>query len=207
LIKRLDEFEKDDAKRAALAPVDPGVPADAKARALVLAVANLREVLTKGDPFQSALDSLIAIGGDDPSIKTANVLLAKNARAGIPTLASLRERFDRLAGQIVQDSKMVAEGGWMDKATNRLASLVTWRRVDNRDDAPSIDAAVARAETRLKAGDLKAAVKALEGLSGNPKAAARAEPWIRDAKARLVAERSMATLHVHAISLLAPPKG
>lgn len=204
LIQRLDKLEKDDTQQAAVASAGSG--SSAKAQALVLAVANLREALALGGPFQGALDTLTAIGGEDPSIKTASVLLAKDAVRGIPALAGLRDRFDGLAGEIVRDSKMVAEGSWMDKATNRLASLVTWRRVDNREDASSVDAAVARAETRLKEGDLGGAVKALEGLSGNKKAQARAEPWLRDAKARLVAERAVATLHVYAISLLVPAK-
>ena len=74
----------------------------------------------------------------------------------------------------------------------------------------SIDAMVAAAEEHLKKEDLKAAIIALDGLSGNPKSAAVAAQWIGDGKARLAAERAVTTLHLHALSMLTqikPAKG
>ena len=133
-------------------------------------------------------------------------MLSKSSVAGIPTLATLRERFDGLAGKIVQASKTLEETGWIERATNRIMSLVTWRRVGNGAEASSLDAIVARAEARLKVGDLKGAIDALKGLSTHAKAAQVAAPWLKDAKAGVVAERAVATLHVHAVSLLAPDK-
>ncbi len=87
---------------------------------------------------------------------------------------------------------------------------MTWRRVDGKDDTKgegaSIDAIVASAENRLKAGDLKGAVKILQGLGASSKAAKKAAPWLADAKNRIIAERAVATLHVHSVSLLIPAK-
>ena len=54
----------------------------------------------------------------------------------------------------------------------------------------------------LKTADLPAAVKALESLPENSKAVAA--EWIRDAKARLAAERAIAALHVYAVAYMAP---
>ncbi len=201
LLHRMDQFEKDGGQLNAAGASD-----GASARALVLAVANLRQAISRDAPFEKSLETLKAVGGENPDIKTATALLAKTARTGIPTLSTLRDRFELLAGKIVSASKTLEESGWIERAANRVSSLVTWRRVDEKPDSTSIDAMVARAEARLREGDLQAAVKSLEGLSANTKALAQAAPWLKDAKARVMAKRAVATLHVYAISLLAPVK-
>ena len=219
LLHRMDQFEKDGGQlNAAGARNAAGASDGASARALVLAVANLRQAISRDAPFEKSLETLKAVGGENPDIKTAAALLAKTARTGIPTLSTLRDRFELLAGRIVSASNALEERGWMERAANRVLSLVTWRRVNEKSDSVSIDAIVARAEARLREGDLQAAVKSLEGLSAkaqgdtkantkaNIKARAQAAPWLKDAKARVVAERAVATLHVYAISLLAPVK-
>ena len=65
-----------------------------------------------------------------------------------------------------------------------------------------------RAMAHLIAGNLKTAIKAVAGLSasapGNTKAAAVAASWLADAKARLAADRAVAGLRLHALSLLMP---
>ena len=200
LIERIDRMEKRGAQGNA------GASQDGQAGTLVLVVASLREAVARDTPYMAALESLEAIAADDPDIKTAAVVLAKNAKAGIPTLAALRDRFDGLAGKIVQASKTLEEKGWMERAANRITALVTWRRVDGDEEGTSVDAIVARAEARLREGNLPAAVKVLEDLSGFEKAAIRAAPWLLDAKARVTAERAVATLHVYALSLLTSVK-
>ncbi|MFQ5766238.1 MAG: COG4223 family protein, partial [Rhodospirillales bacterium] len=182
------------------------IPDDSRARAVVLAVGNLREAINRNEPYDKALEALNAVGDDDPDVKVAIMLLRKTAATGIPTLATLRDRFQAIAGRIVHASKALEERGWLERAANRLSSLVTWRRVGDDGSDASVDAVVARAEARLKAGELKAAVDAVESLSATPKAVAVAASWLADAKARVAAEQAVATLHVHAVSLLAPAK-
>ncbi|NQV82262.1 MAG: hypothetical protein HQ494_00460 [Rhodospirillales bacterium] len=177
---------------------------DTAAKALVLAVANLRLALATNQPYKMALDALQVLAGDNPDINTAVVLLAKNAATGIATLPDLKQQFSDIAGKIVQASRISVKTGWWDRVTNRLASLVTWRRIDGKGKDSAIDAIVAAAESQLKAGDLKAAVTTLGGLSVNAKAVAVAAPWLAAAKARLGAERAAASLHIHAISQLTP---
>ena len=94
----------------------------------------------------------------------------------------------------------------MGRAVDRVSSLITWRRVGDDGKGDAVDRIVARAEARLKAGDLTGAVKAVENLAADKKAAAAAEAWLADAKGRLIAERAVASLHVHAVSLLTPAK-
>lgn len=208
LIERIDQMDKEGAagNTTASPTASTGASGVGQAKALVLVVASLREAIAKDTPYRGALESLEAIAADNPDIKTAALVLAENAKTGIPTLAALRGRFDGLAGKIVQASKTLEEKGWMERAANRITSLVTWRRVDGHEKGTSVDAIVARAEVRLKEGNLPAAVKALEDLSGFEKAAIRAAPWLRDAKARVTAERAVAILHVYTLSLLSPVK-
>jgi hypothetical protein len=194
LTNRVDTMEKTTAEGAGAA------------QAVVLAVAGLNDAIARGEPFDKHLETLKAIGGGDPNIKATLALLTKRAAAGIPTLATLRDRFDQLAGQIVRASKARDDEGWMARAADRISSLISWRRVGNGATGDSVDGVVARAEARLKAGDLTGAVKALDGLTVNKNAAAAAEPWLADAKARVTAERAVASLHVHAVSLLTPAK-
>lgn len=213
LLQRMDKLESASAAQIGAEPNaraggGQSARASSRARAIVLAVANLRQAVAMDEPFEKPLEALSALSGDDPDIKSAVLVLSKSSVAGIPTLATLRERFDGLAGKIVQASKTLEETGWMERATNRIMSLVTWRRVGARAgvEASSPDAIVAGAEVRLRAGDLKGAVKALEGLSSHAKAARVAATWMKDAKSRVFAERAVATLHIHAVSLLAPGK-
>ena len=211
LLQRMDKLESDSAAQIGAEPnARAGGGQFGRARAIVLAVASLRQAVAMDEPFEKTLEALSALSGDDPDIKSAVLVLSKSSVAGIPTLATLRERFDGLAGKIVQASKTLEETGWMERATNRIMSLVTWRRVGDGAEAgaeaSSPDAIVARAEARLRAGDLKGAVNALKGLSSHAKAARVAATWMNDAKARVIAERAVATLHIHAVSLLAPGK-
>ncbi len=207
LLQRMDKLETDSAAQIGAEPnARAGGGQSGRARAIVLAVASLRQAVAMDEPFENPLEVLNALSGDDPDIKSAVLVLSKSSVAGIPTLATLRERFDGLAGKIVQASKTLEETGWMERATNRIMSLVTWRRVGDGAEASSPDAIVARAEARLRAGDLKGAIDALEGLSSHAKAARVAATWMKDAKARVFAERAVATLHIHAVSLLAPGK-
>ena len=231
LLQRIDRVEKNTAEQAqANAEVEKKIeaaiadtanmpaaregdsPQATAARALVLAVANLRQALAAGEPFADSLDALKALAGDNPEINTTIVLLSKNAATGLPTVAVLGQRFSGIAGKIVQASRTQGEKGWLDRVGNRLSSLVSWRRIDGKGQGQGkgngkgadIDAMVAATESHLKAGDLKAAIKAAEGLSVNAKAAAAAASWLSAAKARLSAGRAAASLQLHAISQLTP---
>ena len=62
-----------------------------------------------------------------------------------------------------------------------------------------LDAAVFLRDN-LQAGDLIPATAALGTLEG--RAAAAADAWLTDARARLAAEQGIAKLHIFAISLL-----
>jgi hypothetical protein len=176
----------------------------AAARAIVLATAQLRDAVREGTPFPADLEALKALADGRPAITQILETLTPYADRGVSTLAVLRTRFATLSGPIVNAAGAAEGDGWFAEAAARLASLVTIRRVGNTAPDGSIDALVARVDALLAAGDLRSAVEALMLLKGKP--AEVIAPWLRAAEARLAAEKAVANLHVHALSLIAPPK-
>ncbi len=177
------------------------VPAGAEAGTL-LAVAQLRAALARSGAFEAELSALRTIAGeDDPAIRAALAALAPHAAAGIPTLAMLRARFAALADEVVRAGYAPPEGGWLKRTFARLSELVTVRRVGDDVAGATPEAIVARAEARLAAGDLAAALAEAEALDGAP--AEVLADWLGDARARLAAERALATLDSRAVAALA----
>ena len=187
---RLDDLEK----------ITGAGVAEGRAETVVLAVGQLREALKSSDPFVNELQALGAVAGDGLGVADALDLLRPHAEKGIPTLEELRARFDKVASGIARAAMKLEGEGWVARAVNRLAALVTIRRAADEAALDGVEGAVARAEASLKRGDLKASISEVEALDGA--AAETAAPWLAAARARLAAEQAMAKLHVHAISLL-----
>ena len=177
--------------------------AEGRAESVVLAVGQLREALKSSAPFVNELQALGAVAGDGPGVADALRLLRPHAGKGIPTLQELRARFDKVASDIARASMKLEGEGWMARAVNRLVALVTIRRAADETTLDGAEGALARAEARLRRGDLGASIAEVATLDGA--AAETAAPWLAVARARLAAEQAMAKLHVHAISLLGRP--
>lgn len=189
LHKRLQSLEKREAD---------AIEAATGARATVLAVGQLREVLQSPRPFTAELQALVRLAPNSSGLLEPVAAIQAYAPHGIPTLAMLRDRFGDMAGEVVHAAAALKGDGWWEKTANRLSRLVTIRRIDAADN--SAEGLVAEAERQLDVGDLPTAVAVLERLQGSPAEAAR--PWLAAAHARVAAERTMAALHVHALSLL-----
>ncbi len=175
--------------------------ASATAQAMVIAVSQLRQTLTAARPFTQELESLKAVAAAYPDVIAAAGKLEPLASGGVPTLSMLRAKFDRVATDIAAARTQAPSEDWIERTFGRLKSLVTLRRIDGETSGDPVEAALMTAETALRTGDLEAAIAALEGLDGPPKAAANA--WLADARARLLVERTLAGLHVQVVSLLA----
>ncbi len=171
-------------------------------RAVVLAVGDLRRVLVTSAPFERELQAVEALARSYPTMVADIARLKSFASTGVPTLASLRRRFDATAIRVAQAARAVDGSGWVARAVNQVKTLVTVRRVSAGGAEGGIDATLATVEAKLRAGDLGAAIGLMAGLEGAP--ARAAAPWIKDARLRLDAERAMAGLHVTAVSLLKP---
>jgi hypothetical protein len=174
-------------------------------QALVLAVGQLREAIAAGRPFRQELDSLAAVGAEDEDVIAAARPLESLAGKGVPTLGDLRARFPKVADAVVHAGDGAPAGRWIDTALERVAQVVTVRRTGPDVQGTTPDAIVARAEAKLDAGDLKAALAELDALPDAPKAAAA--DWIADARARLAAEEALAALQRHVIGEIAQGGG
>ena len=109
--------------------------------------------------------------------------------------------FDALAGELATKA---AGDGWVARAVARLSSLVRVRRIDGRGDPNAPDTIVAGAEASLAAGDLVAAVAAVERLAAAQPHAVDAA-WLARAKARLAVETALNAMHAYAVSALTQP--
>jgi hypothetical protein len=173
-------------------------------RATIVAAGTLREALRGSAPFVEPLAAFAETAGENPDLREIVALVEPYAESGVPTLATLRRRFDDATRDITRAARSLEGDGWIARIVNRLGNVISIRRTGERAAENTVDAAIARAEGNLAAGDLIAAVKELESLEGPPAEAAAA--WLGDARARVAAERAMALLHVHAMSLMSANK-
>jgi uroporphyrinogen-III synthase len=177
-----------------------------KLASAVLAVGQLVQVVRDGDAFVRQLAAVRALGGEDPDIAQAAAELEPYAAIGVPTLAALRAQLPATIDAVIRATPVRAGDSWTDRTINRLASLVTVRRVGPEAIASGgVDGIVAQAEAALDGGGLQAAVTALQRLDGA--AAQAAADWLQHARARLTADRALATLQQRAIARLATTRG
>ena len=116
------------------------------------------------------------------------------AASGVPTDAALAQEFTRVAPAIIRAAGSPArDGSFLERLQSNAGKLVRIRPADEpAGDDP--DAIVARAETRVRAGDLASAITELTKLT--PAARAPAQTWIAKAQARgaaLAGSRQFAT--------------
>ncbi|MEO5335273.1 MAG: mitofilin family membrane protein [Magnetospirillum sp. WYHS-4] len=185
LSQRLASLEQ---AKAPLPPPPPG-----SARALVLAVGQLREALRAGHPYLEHLEALKVVAPPAPVIAEAVAVLEPPAATGVPTLETLRRRFEDMAAVMTRPAVSVpGTESWVDKTMTSLSSLVTVRRTG---DAPQLGAA----REALAREDLAGAIRAIQELADRP--AEAAAPWLAEARARFTADEALAALHNHAIAL------
>jgi hypothetical protein len=98
-------------------------------------------------------------------------VLRAAATDGMPTLARLQREFPAAVRDAIRAERLVPAATWWQSAANRLAASVTVRRI-GEVGGEATDAVLARAEKRLGAGDVAAALAELDSLSGAPAVAA-----------------------------------
>ncbi|MGO8866455.1 MAG: uroporphyrinogen-III synthase [Alphaproteobacteria bacterium] len=176
--------------------------AEARRLALVLAISNLRESLTRSLPYEKPLAAVAALAAGDGELEAAVAALKGAAATGVPTLGELSERFDAASLAAARAAIVPDRPGWIGETLARLKHLVVIRHMGELAGS-SPDALLSRAEVLLKAGDLAAAVAALGGLSGPAADAMR--PWLEGAKARLAVDAAAAELSTRALVRLGEP--
>lgn len=171
---------------------------------LLVALGQLRRAVQDGTPYRAALDSAKALAKDRKEFEAGLAMLQARADQGVPTVAQLRERFDRLAVAVLRAHAAARpDADVWDRIWARVSSLVTVRRVGEVEGAGPA-AVLSRAEAALARGDLAAASKQMSALTG--KARAAAEAWLAEARARLVTDAAMAEIERAALGLLGRPE-
>lgn len=171
--------------------------------ALVLAVGQLREAVRRGGPFGQALETFRTVAPQDPDTAEAVAALDSYADAGVPTLEVLRLRFGETSAAAHRAGADDPSASWVDKTVNSLSSLVTVRKSGEETDG-AVDAGtiLVVARTALEGDDLAGAVRSLEDLRGRE--AEAVSLWLAEARARLVADHALSTLHERAMSSIRP---
>ena len=172
--------------------------------ALVLALGQLRDALRGAGGYGAELAQVLSLMEADDDLRAAIAPLTRFADSGVPTLAGLQRSFPAMARAVVAAGQGGDSDGLFAGVVRSLSSIVTVRPVGEVEGGGA-GPAVARAEARLRDGDLAGALAALEELTG--RAAAAAAEWRGQAEVRLAADRAVAALAARAIGQLAPAGG
>jgi hypothetical protein len=177
-----------------------------KQSGLVLALGQLRQALAGSGAYAAELDTVRSLAGTQAELQPALAALAARAATGVPAVAGLRDRFPRVAQDVVRAEQSVSGEQWYQRAANRVLGLVTVRRIGPAGIAAGgSEARLAEAEEALARGDLAAAVAAVTAIEG-PGASAAAS-WLAEARARLAADQALAGLQAAALGRLSGPRG
>lgn len=168
------------------------------AAALMLAVGQLREALSKAMPFDAELRAVKALAPQDAELTPALEALKPRAVSGIPSFPTLAGRFHSLAPELVRAQVLPDQQSWWRQTLDRVATLVVIRREDGDAAGQSAAALVVRAEARLTEGDLAGAVVEAGRLEAG--AAETVAPWLADARARLAADKAVSELTAHVVA-------
>ncbi len=151
--------------------------------ARALAAASLKAAIDRGGSFMAELEAFASVDGNSQALDQLRTLAA----AGVPSRATLLRRFPAAANAMIDaGGGGDASGGVWGHLLSSATSLVRVRPVgDVAGD--SVEAIVARMETRLKNGDLQGAVDEWNTL---PQASQNASgAYVKDLKARIEAEK------------------
>lgn len=160
--------------------------AGAGGAALAIRLNALSRAAGKGEPYAAQLEALKAAAPDDAGLAALDAW----ASAGAPSLAALQRRFPERAKAALDAAPAAdGDGSLVDRFLDSARSVVRVRRADGEAGGPG--AVLSRMESRLREGDLDAAV-ALAGELPAPGREALA-PWLDDARARIALDAALAS--------------
>ena len=175
------------------------IPGTTRSNALVLAVGQLREAGRGTTPFVAPLQAVEALAESQEALVGPLAALRPRAKTGVPDLIALRQHFNSIAGRIAHESFVPKGEGWVDRTVGKISRIFTFRRTGSKAaETDDENGRIARAELRLVAGDLAAAVTILEGLT--EPGLSYAAPWLKEAHARLTVDTSIKALFSQALA-------
>jgi len=159
---------------------------------LAAAIAALRTAFARGPDAGAELAALRALAAGQPRVAAALGAVEAIAATAPPSVAELRARLAPLAAEALRAASATnPSAGWWDAALARLSSLAAVRRV-GEVEGEDAEALLARAERRLQAGELAAAIDLVARIAGP--AAPVLAPWLAQARARAALDDALAAL-------------
>mgnify|MGYP000996669635 CR=1 FL=1 len=170
----------------------------ARRAALANAVANLTRASQSSSPFKTEYDVVAAMMPGDARIAE----VAPAAASGLPTSGTLIATFGGAADAAIDAERLQESQDIWTRLGANFSALISARPV-GEIAGNTTEARLARAEVRLKAGDLIAAVKEMRAIRGA--AREKLKQWLASAAARVNLEKTLAEINTDAIKALAGP--
>lgn len=145
--------------------------------ALGIALANLTRAIDAGTAFDAELGAIAALAPEDPAV----VALADVAPKGVRSFAALTQEFSDLVDPLLTAERRAGRETFYERIVGSALSIITVRRVGDVE-GDTVEAIVARIETRLAQEDLSGALSEAHLLTGP--AAEVAATWVGDVEAR-----------------------
>lgn len=177
--------------------LESGQDRTVQAAAAALAAALLSDASRTSRPFTRELTAVEQVLPMSPDTAP----LRRLAQTGAPTRAALSAEFDDAAAKAAVAARDPGEeGGFLDRLSFALASVVTIRRVGSTvGDQP--DAVLARAERQVDEGDIDGALTTLNTLPVGARRAMAA--WRLGAERRAEIDRHVVAIRATALAGLA----
>lgn len=153
----------------------------------VLALANLVRATAGASPYAPELSTLHSFVPNMPELDD----LSRYARTGVPTRTMLAAQFPAVAASALSAERSGRASNWMSRLWANVASSVSIRRVGDVSGNDT-ESRLARAGSRLDAGDLPGALSEMQALDMPARKAAA--NWIADAAARIAVDRATRAL-------------
>ncbi len=165
---------------------------------IILVIGQLREALTRGQPFAEKIASLKTLAKGNRSILKAIAPIEAFGDRGIQTKSDLLGQLPAIIKGLFNKAQFLNDKDWVDRAVSQLKHVVTIRRIDGK--GTGVEAVVARAESLSAKQDLAGVVVQLETLQGISSPTVNA--WITAARERLEAEAAIIKLNQVALATL-----
>ena len=161
-----------------------------------IALGQLRAVAESGEPFAEPLEAARRLAPEDVRLDAAFGVLERHAEAGIATAGAIEAEMGAVFAEAIAAEAVDEADGWFDKTLTRLEGLVSVRRTDGLSEGDGATAVAGRARALVEAGDVAAALAALDALSAP--AAAVVAGWRAAAEAYVAVRSALRDLSARA---------
>ncbi|KAF2140894.1 uncharacterized protein K452DRAFT_229307, partial [Aplosporella prunicola CBS 121167] len=179
------------------------IDANLKTQHMVVAVEAARAAVEKADqprPFVEELAALKEVAADDAVVNAAIASINPAAyQRGVPTTSQLIDRFRRVAAEVRKAALLPEDAGVASHAASLVLSKVMFKKGGDGQGLPvgnDVESVLTRTEMLLEEGNIDAAAREMNGLSGWAKMLAR--DWLGDARRVLEVRQALDVLSTEA---------